>query len=65
LPGSNAEWLLSWVLYDFSGLLIVVAFLVAFITLIVLAARKRWRSLPQHVLEMVIALVCFVSLPAY
>jgi hypothetical protein len=65
LPGSNAEWLLNWVLYNFSGLLIAVAFLAASITFIVFAARKRWRSLPQHVLEMVIAFVCFVSLPAY
>jgi hypothetical protein len=63
--GGNAEWVLHWLIYDFSTLLISAAFVAALITFVVLAAKRRWRSLPQHVLEMVIAFVAFVFLPAY
>jgi hypothetical protein len=64
-PGGNAEFVLNWLIYDFSALLIAVAFVAAAITFFWLAIEKRWRSLPQHVLEMVVAFVAFIALPAY
>ena len=63
--GSTAEFVLNWLLYDFSALLIVVGFMVSCITVVVLAVGKKWRSIPQHILEVVVCLVCILFLPAY
>jgi len=63
--GSSAEFLLHWYLYDFCALLLVAALAAAFITTVVLLARRNWKSIPQHIFEILIAFVSVLVLPAY
>jgi hypothetical protein len=63
--GSKAGETLSWFLYDFSGALFGVALLAALATSIVLAVKKSWRGIPQLIIEMLVCIVCVVSLPVY
>ena len=63
--GSQSEFVLNWIFYDLPVLLLGIVFVVAFITIIVLILRRRWRSIPQHILEMVISFVCAIFLPVY
>ncbi|CAN5432261.1 hypothetical protein BH11PSE11_BH11PSE11_22520 [soil metagenome] len=65
VDGSKAAELLNWYLYDFSSVLLVAAFFAAFVTAVALAVQRRWSSILQPGLEMVISIVCFFFLPAY
>jgi hypothetical protein len=63
--GTKADLFLRWFFYDGSAALLGIAFIAALVTTIVLAIRKRWRSIPQHVLEMAVSLACSFFLPTY
>jgi hypothetical protein len=63
--GSQAEFVLEWLVYHFLPSFFVVAFIAAVITLAALAVRRRWRSMPQHFAELLVSFVCAFSLPAY
>ena len=63
--GGKGEEIVNWIFYDFTGGLFGVALVAAVITIVVLAVEKKWRSVPQHILEIVICLMAAVYLPAY
>ena len=63
--GSQGEFVLSWFFYDLPMLLFVIAFVVAFATIGFFAVKRRWLSIPQHILEMVASFACAIFLPIY
>ncbi len=59
-------WVLhNWLFFDLSPILLVLAFVASLITAIVIAIRRRWRSIPQCILEMIVCLTCIIFIPAY
>lgn len=63
--GTTAWRAFSWVLLDLPPLLFVLGFLVAFISAVADAFRRRWLSIPQCIGEMIVCFTCFMLIPVY
>jgi hypothetical protein len=60
------EWrAFSWLFLDLSPLLFVLAFLVALLSALVDALKRRWLSIPQCLAEMIVCFTCFMVIPVF
>jgi hypothetical protein len=63
--GSIGGIVFGWVFYDLPVLLALAAFVAALVIIVVVAIQERWRSIPQHVVEMIVCVACVLLTPAY
>jgi hypothetical protein len=62
---STQSWFWSWVFYDFIPSFFGVALIIAALTIIALAVRRNWKSIPQCCIEIALCIFAAVLLPAY
>lgn len=63
--GTTAWRAFSWLFLDLSPLLFVLVFLMAFVTMLFDAFKRRWLRIPQGMAEMIVCFTCFMVIPVF
>ncbi len=57
--------ILGWLYFEASPQLLIIAFLAAFISLVVLTFKQQSRGFAQYVVEMVVCVLSFIFIPLH